>query len=77
MNHSKHKVFLSKKNLKIKFIYKKKQSSSLTVDILIELTPNLFRFEQIDSDSSVDTTLIFEEINKELEGYLLEKSINT
>ena len=25
----------------------------------------------------VDTTLIFEEINKELEEYLLEKSINT
>ena len=38
---------------------------------------NLFSFEQIEADSGVDPTLIFEEINKELEEYLLEKSINT
>ena len=40
-------------------------------------TTNLFGFEQIDSDSTVNTTLIFEEINKELEQYLPEKSIDT
>ena len=39
-------------------------------------TTNLFGFEQIEADSSVDTTFIFEEINKELEEYLLEKSID-
>ena len=38
---------------------------------------NLFGFEQIESDNRVDVTLIFEEINKELEEYLLEKSIDT
>ena len=38
---------------------------------------NFFGFEQIEADSGVDPTLIFEEINKELEEYLLEKSINT
>ena len=38
---------------------------------------NLFSFEQIEPDSSVNATLIFEEINKELGGYLLEKSIDT
>ena len=38
---------------------------------------NLFGFKQIQLDSSVDPTLIFEEINKELEMYLLEKSIDT
>ena len=39
-------------------------------------TENLFGFEQIEVDDEVDTTLIFEEINKELEEYLLEKSID-
>ena len=37
---------------------------------------NLFGFEQIKADSGVDPTLIFKEINKELEEYLLEKSID-
>ena len=40
-------------------------------------TENLFGFEQIEVDSGVDATLTFEEINKELEEYLLEKSIDT
>ena len=40
-------------------------------------TQNLFGFEQIETDSGVDATLIFEEINNELEEYLLEKSIDT
>ena len=40
-------------------------------------TENLFGFEQIEADSGVDATPIFEEINKELEECLLEKSINT
>ena len=38
---------------------------------------NLFGFKQIEADIRVDATLIFEEINKELEEYLLEKSIVT
>ena len=38
---------------------------------------NLFGFKQIEVDNRVDATLIFEEINKELEEYLLEKSIVT
>ena len=38
---------------------------------------NLFVFEQIEANNKVDTTLIFEEINKELEEYLLEKNVNT
>ena len=37
---------------------------------------NPFGFEQIEPNSSVDATLIFEEINKELEEYQLEKSID-
>ena len=40
-------------------------------------TENLFCFEQIKVNNEVDTTLIFEEINKELEECLLEKNINT
>ena len=40
-------------------------------------TKNPFDFEQVDSNSGVDPTLLFEEINKELEEYLLEKSIDT
>ena len=32
---------------------------------------NLFGFEQIDVDSRVYSTLIFEEIRKELEEYLI------
>ena len=34
-------------------------------------TKNFFGFEQIEANSVVDPTLIFEEINKELEEYLL------
>ena len=40
-------------------------------------TTNLFGFEQIEADSGVDNTLMFEVINKELEENLLEKSINS
>ena len=43
----------------------------------MESTENLFGFEQIEVDSGVDTTPIVEEINKELEEYLLDKSTNT
>ena len=38
---------------------------------------NLFGFEQREPNSSVDATLIFEKINKELGEHLLEKSIHT
>ena len=37
-------------------------------------TENLFGFEHVRVNDKVETTLIFEEINKELEEYLLEKS---
>ena len=40
-------------------------------------TAILFGLEQIKANSSANTTLIFEEINKELEEHLLEQSINT
>ena len=35
---------------------------------------NLFGLEQIDNNKILDTSLILEEINRELEKYLLEKS---
>ena len=37
---------------------------------------NVFAFEEIEADSGRDTTFICEEINKELEEYLLEKHID-
>ena len=37
------------------------------------LSENLLGFEQIETNSKVEATQIFEEINKELEEYLLEK----
>ena len=40
-------------------------------------TAILFGLEQIKANSGANTTLIFEEINKELEEHLLEQSINT
>ena len=39
-------------------------------------TNNLFGLEHMEVDTSVDATFIFEEINKELEEYLLEKQSN-
>ena len=39
-------------------------------------TNNLFGFEQIEAYSGADATFILEEIHKELEEYLPEKSIN-
>ena len=38
------------------------------------LSKNLFGFEQIDVSSTAGNTLIFEEIRKEVEEYLLEES---
>ena len=58
-------------------MYRKKQFRPPKIDVLIVSTTNLFGFEQIESKSIVDTTLIFEEINKELEENLLEKRIGT
>ena len=40
-------------------------------------TKNFFGLEQIEATSVVDPTPILEEIDKELEKYLLEKSINS
>ena len=39
-------------------------------------TENLFGLKQIEVNIGADATLIFEEINKKLEEYLLEKSID-
>ena len=47
------------------------------VNILMASSANLFGFEQIEPNSSVYATLIFEEINEELGEYLLEKSTCT
>ena len=46
----------------------------------MESQTNLFGFEEIELNNNckcVDATFIFEEINKELEEYLLEKSTDT
>ena len=40
----------------------------------MESTKNLFRFKQIDDGTNIDSTLIFEEIRKEVEEYLLGES---
>ena len=58
-------------------MYRKNQFKLPKIDILIVSTTNLFGFEQIESKSGVDTTLIFEELNKELEENLLEKRVGT
>ena len=62
----KTKLISQNKYFKISLIYSNMASSK-----------NLFGFKQIEADNRVDATLIFEEINKELEEYLLEKSIVT
>ena len=41
------------------------------------LSKNLFGFEEIDVSSTSDSTLIFEEIRKEVQEYLLEESDDT
>ena len=41
------------------------------------LSKNLFGFEETDVSSTSDSTLIFEEIRKEAEEYLLEESDDT
>ena len=43
----------------------------------MESTKNLFRFKQIDDGTNIDSTLIFEEIRKEVEEYLLSESEDT
>ena len=43
----------------------------------MELTKNLFSFKQIDDSANIDSTLIFEEIRKEVENYLLGESEDT
>ena len=53
-------------------MYRKKQFRLPKIDILIVSTTNLFGFEQIESKSGVDTTLIFEELKN-----LLEKRVGT
>ena len=57
--------------------YRNNYFKAKAIHFLMASSANFFGFEQIEADSGVDPTLIFEEINKELEEYLLEKSINT
>ena len=49
----------------------------MSVKVPIETSKNLFRFPQIGVGSETDSTLIFEEISKELEEYLLRESDDT
>ena len=43
----------------------------------MESTKNLFSFKQIDDRTNIDSTLIFEEIKKEVEDCLLRESEDT
>ena len=43
----------------------------------METSENLFGFEQIGVGAEIDSTLIFEEIRKEVKEYLLEGSDDT
>ena len=49
----------------------------MSVKVPIETSKNLFRFPQIGVGSETESTLIFEEITKELEEYLLRESDDT
>ena len=55
---------------KTREISRKKYSKISLIYFEMASTENLFGFKEIEVDSGVDTTLIFEEINKELEEYL-------
>ena len=46
----------------------------MSVENLMEMLENLFSLEQIGAGTETDNTLIFEEITRELEAYLLEES---
>ena len=46
----------------------------MSVENLMEMLENLFSLEQIWAGTETDNTLIFEEITRELEAYLLEES---
>ena len=61
---------------KIGLISRNKYSKISLIYRKMSTTENLFGFEQIRVNDKVETALIFEEINKELEEYLLEKSNN-
>ena len=70
--------FLSKKyqSKKITFYNRQKTYKIESVKFQIALSENVFGFEQIDVSSTTDSTLIFQEIRKEVEEYLLEESDN-
>ena len=70
--------FLSKKyqSKKITFYNRQKTYKIESVKFQIALSKNVFGFEQIDVSSTTDSTLIFQEIRKEVEEYLLEESDN-
>ena len=48
-----------------------------SVKFQMETSENLFGFEQIGVGAEIDSTLIFEEIRKEVKEYLLEESDDT
>lgn len=57
------------------FIQKRYKTSS--VKLQMETSENLFGSEEIGGGSEVDTTLLFEEIRKELGEYLVGESHDT
>ena len=76
-------VLSGQKHQKISFLGQKIRPVSRNKYFQISLiywkmtaTENIFGFEQIRVNDKADTTLTFEEINKELEKHLLEKSID-
>ena len=46
----------------------------MSMEMTTELSDNLFGFPEKEKGSEVDNKLIFEEITRELEGYLLRES---
>ena len=74
------KFFLAEKYPKISVftkksrqIYRYKYFKVPVIHFLMASITNLFGVAQIEAYSGVDPTLIFKEINKDLEEYLLEK----
>ena len=48
----------------------------MSIEKSVEASKNLFGFSQTKSDSNTDNTLIFEEVSRELEEFLLRENDN-
>ena len=48
----------------------------MSIEKSVEASKNLFDFSQTKSDSNTDNTLIFEEVSRELEEFLLRENDN-